>query len=203
MPLISTIITSINDCLDTSQGCIRQLPVVYTSCAAHSGGLDIFESCKEVKGGNIGVGDNLDLQYRMKAGDGWYVEVHVRITAIRVMSPRAVEFIGRKRDAVGNLLPNYILLHLPREEARLGRWPVLAFLRSQPWKIDTIPIREPLRVRPIKLRAPSALRRYLTTIKPDPEEIQALLKRIPSEVTINIRDERGRDCELTLAKIPK
>lgn len=202
MSLITTVITRINDCLYTSQGCIRQLPVIYTSCAAHSGGLDIFESCEEVKGGNIGVGDNLDLLYRMKDG-GWYVEVHVRLTAIRVMSPRAVEFIGCKRDVAGNLLPHYILLHLPREEARLGRWPVLAFLRSQPWKTDTIPIREPPRVRSIKLRAPSALRRYLTTIKPDPEEIQALLKRIPSEVTINIRDERGCDCQLTLAKIPK
>lgn len=202
MPLVSTIVTRINDCLFTSQGCIRRLPVIYTSCAAHSGGLDIFESCEEVKSGKIGVGDNLDLQYRMTDG-GWYVEVHIRITAIRVLTPRAVEFLARKRDSLGNLLPAYVLLHLPRSDARLGRWPVLAFLRSQPWKADTIPIRERPRIRSIKLRAPSALRRYLTTIKPDPEEIQSLLKRIPSEVTIHIRDERGDDHELTMAKIPK
>ncbi|KAI0633723.1 hypothetical protein C8Q77DRAFT_1157887 [Trametes polyzona] len=111
---------------------VRQLEAQFSSCAVHPQGVDTVELRRIPTGLRIGLGDKLDLALKEDGGLLFYLQV--KITAIRVLEREAVEFVASNRNRGPSAKRSFALLHVPRENTRLGRWPVLRFILSRPWK---------------------------------------------------------------------
>lgn len=181
---------------------VRNVEVAYTSYAVHPQGLNVFEVQREPSG-SLGKGDVVNLTYK-KANDGWIVHTEVKLTKIRTFDKDSVEFVaercritpGEERDH----LP-YVLLHVPRSQARLGWWPMIEFVIGRPWASNTIPSTvnwQPRSVFP-RGRLPIEVRRILEPARPDVEEVCELLRKVPVEVIMEITREDGARVEVARA----
>ncbi|KAH9848606.1 hypothetical protein C2E23DRAFT_739118 [Lenzites betulinus] len=164
---------------------VRNVEVAYTSYAVHPQGLNVFEVQREPSG-SLGKGDVVNLTYK-KANDGWiFVAERCRITP------------GEERDH----LP-YVLLHVPRSQARLGWWPMIEFVIGRPWASNIIPSTvnwQPRSAFP-RGRLPIEVRRILEPARPDVEEVCELLRKVPVEVIMEITREDGARVEVARAMV--
>ncbi|KAI0634501.1 hypothetical protein C8Q77DRAFT_1073068 [Trametes polyzona] len=183
---------------------IRQLDAQFSSCAVHPQGVDTVELRRIPLGLRIGIGDKLDLA--LKEGGGLLFHLQVKITAIRVLESAAVEFVASNRNRGPSAKRTFALLHVPREHARLGRWPVLKFLVGRPWNTlktiqrfgawipppavsQVVLPRNPLR----PPRLPICVRQLLGPgpERPTAEETRSLMRRARFHYTVTVIADDG------------
>ncbi|KAI0357512.1 hypothetical protein OH77DRAFT_1435753 [Trametes cingulata] len=160
----------------------QTVPVIASSRAVHPCGFDIYEVTDFVRG-NIGIGDLLDLAYGAK--DGSVIYLPVRVSRVRVLESKSVEFVANKRGPHDIILPETVLLHVSRKMARLGRWPSWNFIRSRPWTLAVIPeifVGIP-RFTHATGRRSLSVRRFLHE-QPDARRTSELIKSIICETTV-------------------
>ncbi|KAI0355624.1 hypothetical protein OH77DRAFT_1424566 [Trametes cingulata] len=160
----------------------RIIPVIVSSQAVHPCGFDIFE-VTDFAHDKIGVGDLLDLAYHVQ--DDLVARLPVRVSRVRVLESKSVEFVANKRGPRDIILPETVLLHVSRKIARLGHWPAWNFIRSRPWTLTVIPeifvgIHRLTHATP---RRSLSVRRFLDQ-QPDSRRTSELIKSIVCETTI-------------------
>ncbi|KAI0651484.1 hypothetical protein C8Q79DRAFT_38598 [Trametes meyenii] len=177
----------------------RSIPVTYASAATHTSGLDIYYLAGPVNG-TIGLGDRLNLVYpKTSVHEPWTVMYRGIVTKIRALSPTAVEFMVNDCDSDEKPMADYVLLQVPRSEARLGRWPIITFLRGRPWEIENIPNPHiPSRHRIHLEPAYEVYQDRFFPRRPDRNEIENLLKKVPRTVTVSVVDRKGKVHEVPL-----
>ncbi|KAI0324254.1 hypothetical protein GY45DRAFT_1263211 [Cubamyces sp. BRFM 1775] len=155
---------------------MHSVNVQYVSCATHPQGYDVFATKADLVR-TIGVGDEVDLIYK-RTQNGW--------------------FVAHRRSVQNEEQPEYVLLQVPRDKARVSKWPIWDYLRSKPWTQSTIPPPVGEGGNPIQVRASYSLRRFFEPERPDVQEIQALLDAFPCEFTVTLMDDKGQRREVLL-----